>query len=436
MFSYQNKKGLVLFSILCLILSVFPPRVAMANGRPVITPGVNPGAIIQAQALLLNFNNGEGNEVLLGKAGLAEGERAQVDFSSSPNCDGVITPSSWQASNRVTLDYSYTFGKLLLEVVASNRYCLEYPIGRLSPFDYLELDVNNRAENGNVSFKNVRLNGVLLGDFSGSGMNSWNFTGLDYSLGFRLEGDLVLTGDQPNGDLNHLGIKMGYLTEDIQGPITTDVSVDPYPVTLNGITTVNAVIDDRLTGGSVISAAEFSLDEGATWQTMNAIDGVFDQAVEAVSAEFIAASVELESVCVRGIDGRGNIGERVCASLSVVYQFEGFFRPVQMNVINSARAGRTIPIKWRLRDATGNLVTDRLSFEGLYSYPVDCKTWTGDPSRAIREFSANSKGLLFTEDGYWQYNWKTPKEYAGTCRIMYVELAGDAVSPILQLMFR
>jgi hypothetical protein len=125
-----------------------------------------------------------------------------------------------------------------------------------------------------------------------------------------------------------------------------------------------------------------------------------------------------------------------CLGISVLYKFEGFFRPVQMGVINCAKAGRTIPIKWQLKDAAGVVVTDRRSFEGLYSYPVDCKTWIGDPSQAVQEYSTNSKGLMLTEGGSWQYNWKTPKEYAGTCRIMFVKLAGGTQSPTLQLMFR
>jgi len=435
MFKRRNRNFLVLFLILCLLLSTFPVGKASANGNPVITPGANPNAVIDNEAMFLSFSNGAGPEVLLGKAGLAEGERTQVDFSGGVTCDGTLASGTWMPTNHVILDYIYATGSLVLDVLASNHYCLTFAVGKLSPLNYLELGVINEAQGGTVSFNNVRLNGVLL-NFDWAKSNYQNMTALDYSLGFRLEGDLVLTGTQPDGITNFVSFKVGYLPEDKVGPITTEVMVDPNPVILNGKATVSAKVDDQTTGGSKIASAEYSLDGGISWQAMAALDGVFDQPVEVVTAEFTATSVLLDQVCVRGTDVKGNIGEMVCASFAVVYQFEGFFRPVQMNVINSAKAGRTIPIKWRLTDALGALVTDRASFEGLYSYPVDCKTWIGEASQAVKEFATNGKGLQLTEDGNWQFNWKTPQEYAGTCRIMYVDLAGGANSPELQLIFR
>ena len=436
MHSHRNREFLVLFLILCLLATFIPMGEARANGAPVITPGVNPGAVIDSEAMFLSFSNGPGVEILLGAAGLPDGQRAQVDFSGGVACDGSLGTGAWLPSNHVTLDYSYALGKLILEVAASSRYCLEYVVGQPSPLDYLQLDVVNGSEDGAASFNNVRLNGILLGDFAGIGENSWNFTGLDYSLGFRLEGDLVLTGPQPDGNVNHVGFKLGYLQADNQGPLTGDVKADPNPVYLNGPVVLSALVDDQATGGSAVGAAEYSLDDGMVWQAMAASDGAFDQPLEAVTATFTATSIQLTKVCVRGTDARGNIGEMTCTEISVLYQFEGFFRPVQMGVINNAKAGQTIPIKWQLNDAAGVLVTDRRSFEGLYSYPVDCKTWIGDLSQAVQEYSTNSKGLMLTEGGRWQYKWKTPKEYAGTCRIMFVQLAGGVQSPTLQLKFR
>jgi hypothetical protein len=77
----RNRKFLVLFLILCLAVSFIPRGKAMANGAPVITPGTNPWAVFYNEAKLLSFSGGPGAEVLLGKAGLLEGERVQVDFS-------------------------------------------------------------------------------------------------------------------------------------------------------------------------------------------------------------------------------------------------------------------------------------------------------------------------------------------------------------------
>ncbi len=66
MCSRRNREFLVLFLILCLLASSFPMGRARANGAPVITPGVNPGAVIEDEALFLSFSNGPGPEMLLG----------------------------------------------------------------------------------------------------------------------------------------------------------------------------------------------------------------------------------------------------------------------------------------------------------------------------------------------------------------------------------
>jgi hypothetical protein len=39
-------------------------------------------------------------------------------------------------------------------------------------------------------------------------------------------------------------------------------------------------------------------------------------------------------------------------------------------------------------------------------------------------------------DGYWQFNWKTPKTYADSCRAMYVEFNSGALSPVVKFQFK
>jgi hypothetical protein len=45
-----------------------------------------------------------------------------------------------------------------------------------------------------------------------------------------------------------------------------------------------------------------------------------------------------------------------------------------------------------------------------------------DPQDAIETYTGNS-GLQYLGDGYWQFNWRTPRSYAGTCRVMSLNLA-------------
>jgi hypothetical protein len=114
------------------------------------------------------------------------------------------------------------------------------------------------------------------------------------------------------------------------------------------------------------------------------------------------------------------------------YTFAGFFSPIEMSganrVWNAANAGRSIPVKWRLTlDAIA--VSDPASFEGVYSYLVNCSTGNGDVTAVVQEYTAGASGLQFLGDGRWQFNWKTPKGYAGTCRALQVRFNDGSASP-------
>lgn len=110
--------------------------------------------------------------------------------------------------------------------------------------------------------------------------------------------------------------------------------------------------------------------------------------------------------------------------LGSVGTFFGFFSPINngLDVKNVAKAGSTIPVKWQALDYFGNPITDPSHFEKVVSNAAG-GTCTGDPGDAIEEYSGGS-GLQYLGDGYWQFNWKTPKTYAGQCRLMTLNLDG------------
>lgn len=115
------------------------------------------------------------------------------------------------------------------------------------------------------------------------------------------------------------------------------------------------------------------------------------------------------------------------------YQFTGFSQPIDMLATNIAKAGQTIPVKWRLTDANGVPVSDPASFVELHTQIGSCGG--GLPTDAVETYSGSS-GLQYLGDGYWQYNWKTPKSYAGTCRTMYVVFVGGLQSTPVTFQFK
>jgi hypothetical protein len=50
------------------------------------------------------------------------------------------------------------------------------------------------------------------------------------------------------------------------------------------------------------------------------------------------------------------------------------------------------------------------------------------PTDAVETYT-NASGLLYLGGGNWQFNWKTPKAYAGQCRIMTLMLSDGSTQP-------
>ena len=98
----------------------------------------------------------------------------------------------------------------------------------------------------------------------------------------------------------------------------------------------------------------------------------------------------------------------------------GFFQPVDMNgVVNLAKAGQGIPLKFQLG------VDPMPGFEvSVTSVGIGCEPDGATGPDAIEVYAGKS-GLQYLGDGYWQWNWKTPKSYAKTCRMLTLTPVAD-----------
>lgn len=98
------------------------------------------------------------------------------------------------------------------------------------------------------------------------------------------------------------------------------------------------------------------------------------------------------------------------------FGFAGFEPPVDSGVLNVAKAGRAIPLKWRLYDLGNNPVTDLApDAVSVTSVSVDCEGLTGEASE-VEAYTTGASGLQNLGDGFYQLNWATLKSHAGTCR--------------------
>jgi hypothetical protein len=117
----------------------------------------------------------------------------------------------------------------------------------------------------------------------------------------------------------------------------------------------------------------------------------------------------------------------------VTFIFTGFYAPVDNNdVLNVANAGQAIPLKWELRDFFNNPVTTLASVKVTVEHLNCGLNTTGDN---VEEYATGSSGLLNHGNGSYQFNWKTPNNYAKSCKTMKLDL-GDGPARTALFQFR
>jgi hypothetical protein len=122
-------------------------------------------------------------------------------------------------------------------------------------------------------------------------------------------------------------------------------------------------------------------------------------------------------------------GASKTVQIAVVYRFSGFFQPVDnMPVVNTAKAGSAIPVKFSLGGNQGLAI---MGAGSPSSIPVSCVLARVAGVDAIEEtVAASTSGLRYTGNRY-QYNWKTSASWAGSCRKLRITLVDGTTHELL-----
>ena len=99
-----------------------------------------------------------------------------------------------------------------------------------------------------------------------------------------------------------------------------------------------------------------------------------------------------------------------------IWTINGFYQPVDMNgVTNVVRGGQTVPLRFEVFDEYG---VERTSVSDISSFTqtrINCGELSGDPQDQIEETNSLLTNLQYNgQTGYYQANWKTPKQ-PNTC---------------------
>jgi K(+)-stimulated pyrophosphate-energized sodium pump len=184
---------------------------------------------------------------------------------------------------------------------------------------------------------------------------------------------------------------------DIEGPVPSGVVVEPNPVKVDTSLKLTATLDDTTTGGSKITAAEYSLD-GATWRRMEPADGAMDSPKEQIIAKLSVEKPGVYNLQVRGTDEMGNKASEKGTTL-VVYDPEAGFVTGEGWINSPAEAYTANPA-----------ITGKATFKFESKYPKGADTPTGQT-----EFKFPEAGLTFKSTGYdWLVVSETRGQYKGT----------------------
>jgi hypothetical protein len=127
--------------------------------------------------------------------------------------------------------------------------------------------------------------------------------------------------------------------------------------------------------------------------------------------------------CVIAANQAGNAtfdaAPQVTQTVKVDYRFSGFADPVNNNVVNSVKAGKAIPLKWRVTDAAGAPITT-LTAATITVKDLSCTI--GSTANQLEESTAGGSGLQNLGNGYYQLNWKTSSAYARSCKTLQLDL--------------
>jgi hypothetical protein len=193
----------------------------------------------------------------------------------------------------------------------------------------------------------------------------------------------------------HLGVKV-----DADEP-TVDLVCPSGPVILGSAASANWAAKDGHSGLATAETGSIELDTSAVGQQQTATAPA-GTAVDKVGLESKEATCEY----------------------SVVYDFDGFFRPVEMEKFNRVKAGQAVPMKFSLGGDQG---LDILQAGYPKSYPVPCNTEDVDLTEPLPTVTSGKSSLTYDADAdQYSYVWKTEKNWAGTCRAFSLGLNDDS----------
>jgi hypothetical protein len=166
----------------------------------------------------------------------------------------------------------------------------------------------------------------------------------------------------------------------------------------------------------------------ADCSTTDALSGVATEATLSVSGGPVGS---VTASCDGALDKAGNSGS-ASVTYSVIYDFDGFFQPVDMSKLNVAKAGSAIPVKFSL---SGDQGLDIFATGYPKAVVIACDT---SVLTDVVESTVTAGGSSLSYDALadqYIYVWKTSKDWTNSCRQLQVML-DDGTTHVANFQFK
>jgi hypothetical protein len=184
--------------------------------------------------------------------------------------------------------------------------------------------------------------------------------------------------------------------------------------TNDGIDSAAYMID--LSNPSVVcdTAPQFLLNQVGANVSATVTDSVSGPASSPVTASADTSSVGTHSASVTGYDVAGRSATVSC-SYSVVYDWTGFFQPVDTIGWNSAKAGQSIPVKFNLGGNQGTSIL-KTGYPKIIATTCPNSSTPVDPIETYVTSTAGGSSLTYDSVAQqYVYVWKSDKTWATKC---------------------
>ena len=183
--------------------------------------------------------------------------------------------------------------------------------------------------------------------------------------------------------------------------------------------------DVALVGGPAGTVHFGEVPDNATCEGSDSTSGLVSCSVAGYST-----LVGEHTLVATATDAAGNTATATRSYTVAPYTLGGFYKPVDMGAVNTAKAGSTIPLKFEVRRGAVELMDLSEVLSVTYAaIPADPSA----PTDEVESLATGDLGLTYdATTGVYQYNWKTPST-TGSYRLTVKTRDGSTLSADFRL---